>query len=128
MASQDILSEIEKIKAAGKPVVASYGDYAASGGYFISCKSDFIISEPNTLTGSIGVFLMMPNFNGLLEDKIGIYVDTVSTGKYAAGFTSLLPLSDEEEEYCSYRPTISTTCSSPMYPKAGRCPKKLSMK
>ena len=96
MASQDILSEIEQIKAAGKPVVASYGDYAASGGYFISCKSDYIISEPNTLTGSIGVFLMMPNFNGLLEDKIGISIDTVITGKYAAGFTSLLPLSDEE--------------------------------
>lgn len=96
MASQDILTEIENIKAAGKPVVASFGDYAASGGYFISCKSDYIVSEPNTLTGSIGIFLMIPNVNELMEDKLGVTFDTVTTGRFSAGFTPFLPLNDDE--------------------------------
>lgn len=62
-----------------KPLVVSMGDYAASGGYYISCMADKIVAQPNTLTGSIGVFGMIPNIQELLNDKIGITTDEVST-------------------------------------------------
>ncbi len=62
-----------------KPLVVSMGDYAASGGYYISCMADKIVAEPTTLTGSIGVFGMIPNIQKLLNDKIGITTDEVST-------------------------------------------------
>lgn len=78
--SDDILKELDLAKAEGKPVVVSMGDYAASGGYYISCHADSIFASQHTLTGSIGVFAMIPNFNNLLEDKFGIDFDTVGTG------------------------------------------------
>lgn len=65
-----------------KPVIASMGDYAASGGYYIACAADSIVAQPNTLTGSIGVFGTIPNFKGALN-KIGITTDIVKTNTFA---------------------------------------------
>jgi protease-4 len=66
-----------------KPIIVSMGDYAASGGYYISCAADSIFAEPNTITGSIGIFAVLPNMQKLLNDKLGITFDGVKTGKYA---------------------------------------------
>jgi protease-4 len=65
------------------PVIVSMGNYAASGGYYISCAADSIFAEPNTLTGSIGVFGILPCMEKFLEDKLGITHDGVKTGKYS---------------------------------------------
>lgn len=73
---------IEKAKEK-KPVIVSMGSYAASGGYMISCNANRIFAEPNTLTGSIGVFLIVPEISDLMNDKIGITFDTVNTSTYA---------------------------------------------
>ncbi len=96
--SEQIWHSIEQFKEDSIPVIASYGNYAASGGYYISCGADKIISEPNTLTGSIGVFGIFPNFNGLLEEKLGIHHDTVQTTDYAAAFSTVLDLRKGEQE------------------------------
>ena len=66
-----------------KPVIVSMGDYAASGGYYISCAADAIMANPTTITGSIGVFGTIPNLSGLLSDKIGITFDNVSTNEHS---------------------------------------------
>ncbi|MES2418953.1 MAG: signal peptide peptidase SppA [Bacteroidota bacterium] len=66
-----------------KPVIASFGDVAASGGYYIGCAADSIFVQPNTITGSIGVFGIIPNFQNLLNNKLGITFDGVKTGEYA---------------------------------------------
>lgn len=66
-----------------KPVIASFGDVAASGGYYIGCAADSIFVQPNTITGSIGVFGMIPNLQNLLTNKLGLTFDGVKTGKYA---------------------------------------------
>jgi protease-4 len=94
--SDEILKEIDLIKAQGKPVIVSMGDYAASGGYYIACHSDSIFSSPYTLTGSIGVFALIPNFNKLMGDKIGIDADTVGTGPMSNKFGTMLPWGKEE--------------------------------
>ncbi len=78
LASEVIWRELVLAKKV-KPLVVSMGDYAASGGYFISCMADKIVAEPNTLTGSIGVFGMIPNFKKLMNDKLGITTDEVAT-------------------------------------------------
>ena len=65
-----------------KPIIVSMGDYAASGGYYISCAADSIFAEPNTITGSIGIFAILPNMQKLFNDKLGITFDGVKTGKY----------------------------------------------
>jgi protease-4 len=96
IASDDIWAEIERIQAAGKPVITSMGDLAASGGYYIACSTDKIISQPNTITGSIGVFSMMTNTRELMEDKIGMNFDTVSTGKYSTRLNGLFDLDENE--------------------------------
>ncbi len=96
--SDEILEEIKLIKASGKPVVVSMGEYAASGGYYISCHADSIFCNPYTLTGSIGVFALIPNFNKLSGDKIGIDFDTVGTGAYANKFSMALPWGDAEKK------------------------------
>ncbi|MGJ1420387.1 signal peptide peptidase SppA [Sphingobacterium spiritivorum] len=80
-----------------KPVIVSMGDYAASGGYYISAAADSIFAERNTITGSIGVFGLIPNFKGLLNDKLGIHFDGVKTGAYADLMSSPdRPLTAEE--------------------------------
>lgn len=66
-----------------KPVIASFGDVAASGGYYIGCAADSIFVQPNTITGSIGVFGIIPNFQNLLNNKLGVTFDGVKTGQYA---------------------------------------------
>jgi protease-4 len=66
-----------------KPLVVSMGDYAASGGYYISCAADTIVANPTTLTGSIGVFGMIPNMKDFYESNFGITIDTVKTNKYS---------------------------------------------
>ena len=80
--SEQVWAAIEAIKAAGKPVVVSMGDVAASGGYYISCNADRIFANPTTLTGSIGIYGMIPNFEGLVTDKLGITFDGVQTNRY----------------------------------------------
>lgn len=79
--SEQIWHAVKALKEK-KPVVVSMGDYAASGGYYISCAADYIVAEPTTLTGSIGIFGMVPNIKGL-ADKVGITFDIVKTNKYA---------------------------------------------
>lgn len=66
-----------------KPVIVSMGDYAASGGYYIACAADAIVAQPTTLTGSIGVFGLIPNFSGLVSDKIGVTFDNVATNEHS---------------------------------------------
>ncbi|MCL3782268.1 signal peptide peptidase SppA [Prolixibacteraceae bacterium JC049] len=66
-----------------KPIIASYGNVSASGGYYMSCAADMIIASPTTITGSIGVFGMIPNVEKLMEDKIGIHTDVVKTNKHS---------------------------------------------
>ncbi len=96
LTSDLIWHEVEKLKERGKKVIASYGDYAASGGYYISCSADTIIAMPSTLTGSIGVFSTYPNLSRFL-DKNGIDFDTVKTHPYAVSFSPMYDISPDEE-------------------------------
>jgi protease-4 len=72
------------------------GGYAASGGYYISCAANYIYSEPTTITGSIGIFGMFPDFSGLLTEKLGVKFDEVKTNKHAAFGTMARPFNAEE--------------------------------
>lgn len=81
-ASEQINHAVQLIQAKGIPVVVSMGDYAASGGYYISAEADYIYAEPTTLTGSIGIFGLIPSVNGLRE-KIGYDIDGVGTNKFS---------------------------------------------
>ena len=83
LASDIIWRETELLKEAGKTFVVSMGDYAASGGYYISAGAERIFASPNTLTGSIGVFGMLPYATELLEDKMGLAYDDVRTHSHA---------------------------------------------
>ncbi len=94
-ASEQIWRAVTQLKTK-KPVVVSMGGYAASGGYYISCAADYIYSEPTTITGSIGIFGMFPDFSGLLTEKLGIKYDEVKTNKHAAFGTRFRPFNDEE--------------------------------
>jgi protease-4 len=94
LASDVIWRSVEKTKEI-KPVIISMGDLAASGGYYISCGADRIFAEPNTITGSIGVFGMIPNLGRMLENKIGITFDKVETNDHAA-MTMFSPLDKKE--------------------------------
>ncbi len=81
-AAEQIWHQVMNIKAR-KPIVVSMGGYAASGGYYISCAADWIVAEPTTLTGSIGIFGMIPDAGELLEDKLGLHFSTVKTNEYS---------------------------------------------
>ena len=94
-ASEQIWHSIMNLKA-NKPVVVSMGGYAASGGYYISCPANYIIAEPTTITGSIGIFGMFPDFSGLLTEKLGVKFDEVKTNKHAAFGTMARPFNAEE--------------------------------
>jgi len=83
LTSDIIWNEIEELKADSIPIITSMGDYAASGGYYIACNSDVIVASPNTLTGSIGVFSMLPNMKEMMTKKIGVQFDTVKTHDFA---------------------------------------------
>ena len=101
LASDVIWREVVLAKQV-KPVVVSMGDYAASGGYYISCAASKIIAEPNTLTGSIGVFGIIPNFQGLLNKKLGITVDGVKTDQFADFGNTTRPLSPAERSILEF--------------------------
>ena len=88
-ASEQIWHAVQNIKADSIPVVVSMGDYAASGGYYISCGADYIYAEPTTITGSIGIFGTVPNVNKL-RNKVGLDIDGVSTNKHSALETNML--------------------------------------
>ena len=93
LASDIIWREVELLKAK-KPVIVSMGSYAASGGYYISAPADAIVADKLTLTGSIGVFGMLPSYGKALKDKVGITVDAVNTNTYSDmgnGFSALKP-------------------------------------
>lgn len=94
-ASDLIWHEIELAKQV-KPVIASMGTYAASGGYYISMPCDTIVAQPNTITGSIGIFSMLFNVGDFLENKLGITHDVVSTGEYSDLITVTRSLTPQE--------------------------------
>ena len=93
--SEQIWYAVEQLKKE-KPVIVSMGDYAASGGYYIACNADTIVAEPTTLTGSIGIFGMMPNAKGLTE-KLGLNFDVVKTNPYADFGNLTRPMNDGEK-------------------------------
>ena len=95
-ASEQIWNEVVKLKAK-KPVIVSMGGMAASGGYYISCAADSIFAEATTLTGSIGIFGMMPNMEGLLSDKLGLDFDIVKTNRYADFASPTRPMTEGEK-------------------------------
>jgi protease-4 len=95
LASDVIWREVMLTKKV-KPIIVSMGDYAASGGYYISCAADSIFAEPNTITGSIGIFAVLPNMQKLFNDKLGITFDGVKTGKFADLGNISRPLTPEE--------------------------------
>jgi protease-4 len=94
-ASEAILREVRLIHQ-DKPVIVSMGTVAASGGYWIATASDRVFAEPTTITGSIGVFGMFLNFQGLATDKLGLTFDTVKTGKFADAATVIRPKTEAE--------------------------------
>ncbi len=94
-ASEQIWHAVTQLKAK-KPVVVSMGGYAASGGYYISCAANYIMAEPTTITGSIGIFGMFPDFSGLLTEKLGVKFDEVKTNKHAAFGTIARPFNADE--------------------------------
>ncbi|WP_310395050.1 signal peptide peptidase SppA [Hymenobacter sp.] len=96
LASDIIYREVLLTKKV-KPIIASMSDVAASGGYYIAMACDTIVAHPNSITGSIGVFGVLPNVQKLLADKLGITVDRVSTGKFSDLPTITRPLSDFEK-------------------------------
>lgn len=98
LASEVILREMQLARKA-KPTVVSMGDMAASGGYYISCNAHRIFAQPNTITGSIGVFGLIPNVQKALQQKLGITVDTVNTNRYSDLGTGLRAVTDKEYAY-----------------------------
>jgi protease-4 len=94
-ASEQIWKAVSELKAE-KPVIVSMGDYAASGGYYISCVADSIVAEPTTLTGSIGIFGMFPNAKGL-ADKVGVTFDVAKTNEYSDVGVITRPMKDGEK-------------------------------
>lgn len=94
-ASEQIWHQVMELKKV-KPVVVSMGSFAASGGYYISCPANWIVAEPNTLTGSIGIFGMFPDVSGLLREKLGLKFDEVKTNKYALFGTRSRPFTADE--------------------------------
>ena len=97
LASENIWRELELAKA-DKPVVVSFGDVAASGGYYIAAGADSIFAQPNTITGSIGVFTVIPNMQGFFNEKLGVTFDGVKTANYADMSVSR-PLTSTEQQF-----------------------------
>jgi protease-4 len=98
LASDVIWREISLLRKV-KPVVVSMGDVAASGGYYIACNADSVFADANTITGSIGVFSILPNFQSFFKNKLGISFDGVKTGPYADLGNSTRPLTDAEKRF-----------------------------
>jgi protease-4 len=98
LASDIIWREIDLLKKE-KPVVVSMGDVAASGGYYIACGADSIFADANTITGSIGVFSVIPNAEKFLKNKVGITFDRVKTGQYADAPSATRALTVTEQRF-----------------------------
>lgn len=99
LASDIIWRELQMAKEENKkPVIVSFGDVAASGGYYISCGADSIFGSPNTITGSIGVFGVIPNMGGFFKNKLGITFDGVKTAPYADAPNIYNPMSAAEKQ------------------------------
>lgn len=94
--ASDVMWREVNLAKAEKPFIVSMGDLAASGGYYISCAADKIFAENSTITGSIGVFGLIPNISGFMEKKMGIHVDHVNSNTYSDGTTLFRPMSDYE--------------------------------
>lgn len=99
-ASEQIWRAVTLLKAK-KPVVVSMGGMAASGGYYMSCAANWIVAEPTTLTGSIGIFGMFPDASGLLTQKLGVKFDEVKTNRNSTFGTTARPFNEEEMSYLS---------------------------
>ena len=97
-ASEQIWHAIQTLKQKGLPVVVSMGDYAASGGYYISCGADYIFAEPTTLTGSIGIFGTIPNMSKIL-DKAGFDIDGVGTNAHSDLQTNMVYKGMNKDEF-----------------------------
>lgn len=104
-ASEEIWHGVKTLQGKGLPVVVSMGDYAASGGYYISCAADYIYAEPTTLTGSIGIFGTVPNIKKLRE-KIGLDVDGISTHKHAGMDVTMVYSGMNSEEFAMMQTMI----------------------
>ena len=98
MASEKIKAELDLLRE-NVPVIASYGDYAASGGYWISANSDYIFANATTLTGSIGVFSMIPDIGGVIKNKLHVTVTPVKSNEHADMMGLMRPLTPKEEAY-----------------------------
>lgn len=97
-ASEQIWHAEQLLKEKGLPLVVSMGTYAASGGYYISCAADYIYAEPTTLTGSIGIFGMIPSYKGIRE-KIGIDIDGIQTNAHSLMMTNMIYNGMNSEEH-----------------------------
>ncbi len=97
--ASDVIWRETVLAQKAKPFIVSMGDVAASGGYYISCAADRIFAQPNTITGSIGVFGMIPNAQKALSEKLGITIDTVNTNKHSDVGTILRGATPVEYEY-----------------------------
>jgi len=106
LASEIIWREVLITKKV-KPIVVSMGDYAASGGYYISCAASSIVAQPNTLTGSIGVFGMIPNLKKILNNKLGVTLDEASTNKYSDFMNIMRPM--DKYEYSVLQNVVEKT-------------------
>lgn len=98
LASEKIKAELDLLRES-TPIIASYGDYAASGGYWISANCDKIYSNATTLTGSIGVFSMIPDFGGTVRDKLHVNITHVNSNTHSDMYTGLRPLDQRELDY-----------------------------
>ncbi|TXH20183.1 MAG: signal peptide peptidase SppA [Chitinophagaceae bacterium] len=97
LASDNIHREMSLAKAK-KPLIVSFGDVAASGGYYMSCNADSIFAQPNTITGSIGVFGIVPDFSVFMKNKLGITTDEVSTGPLGNAMSVTKPMNEMEKK------------------------------
>jgi protease-4 len=103
LSAENIYRQLVGLQADGKKLVISMGDLAASGGYYLSAMADSIFAQPNTLTGSIGVFSIIPNPSKALDEKLGVRFDTVRTGPYSTDFTIMFPWAEREHTYLQER-------------------------
>lgn len=112
------MSELRKVK----PVVVSMGDYAASGAYYMSAPASWIVAQPNTLTGSIGIFAVIPDLSGLVTTKLGVRFDEVKTNRNSTSATSWHARSTPKRRLCCRQAsTVDTVCSASVWLMADVC-------
>lgn len=97
-ATQEIYQAVKRVREGGKAVVSSFGDVAASGGYYIACAGNEIVSNAGSLTGSIGVIMQLPIINDLLK-RFGVTVETIKAGRFKAAGSPFTPLSEVERAH-----------------------------